>query len=59
MGGREHGFPYYAPSAAATLVSALVEQGELNEAEDVLRWHGRLNELAAWREPFPRMPVAA
>jgi glutathione S-transferase len=23
------------------------------------RWHGRLNELPAWRQPFPQAKVAA
>lgn len=26
---------------------------------EIARWHEQLNELAAWREPFPAMPAAA
>lgn len=31
----------------------------IKEFPEVMRWHGRLNEFAAWREPFPTMPAAA
>ena len=31
----------------------------LDEFASVRRWHDRLNELDAWREPFPELAVAA
>ena len=31
----------------------------LAEFPEVARWHARLNELPAWREPFPRTEAAA
>jgi glutathione S-transferase len=31
----------------------------LNAFPAVRRWHDRLNELDAWREPFPVLAVAA
>lgn len=30
----------------------------LNEFPNIIRWHDRLNELPAWREPFPIAKVA-
>jgi glutathione S-transferase len=31
----------------------------LDEFPNVRRWHDRLNELEAWRDPYPAMPAAA
>lgn len=31
----------------------------LDEFPEVARWHGQLNRLPAWREPFPRAEAAA
>ena len=31
----------------------------LGEFTGIVRWHERLNELPAWREPFPKAAAAA
>jgi len=46
-------------AVAVTLPYAEKAHIPIKEFPEVLRWHGRLNELAAWREPFPRLPAAA
>jgi glutathione S-transferase len=40
-------------SVAGVLPYAETSRMPLNEFPEVLRWHDRLNELEAWREPFP------
>jgi glutathione S-transferase len=45
---------------AATLPQADQARIPVRGFTEIERWHGRLNELAAWREPFPKTgPVAA
>jgi glutathione S-transferase len=46
-------------AVASTLPWAERAKIPIGEFPEVQRWHGRLNELAAWREPFPRFPAAA
>ena len=46
-------------AVAATLPYAERAHIPIREFPDVQRWHGRLNELMAWREPFPQVPAAA
>ena len=46
-------------SMAATLPYAEVSRIPLGEFPQVARWHDRLNELDAWREPFPKAAAAA
>jgi glutathione S-transferase len=40
-------------SVAMTLPYADEAQLPINEFENVRRWHDRLNDIEAWREPFP------
>ncbi len=46
-------------AVAVTLPYAERAHIPIKEFPEVQRWHGRLNELAAWREPFPKMAAAA
>jgi len=46
-------------AVAVTLPYAEKAHIPIKEFPEVLRWHGRLNDLAAWREPFPKLPAAA
>jgi glutathione S-transferase len=46
-------------SMAATLPYAKDSKIPLGEFAELGRWHDRLNELAAWREPFPKTAAAA
>jgi glutathione S-transferase len=44
---------------AATLPQANQAKIPVREFAAIVRWHERLNELPAWREPFPAPPKAA
>jgi glutathione S-transferase len=44
---------------AATLPRAAEARIPIQEFSEIERWHARLNELPAWREPFPRTAAAA
>jgi glutathione S-transferase len=44
---------------AATLPQADQAKIPVREFTEIVRWHDRLNELPAWREPFPSPPRAA
>jgi glutathione S-transferase len=44
---------------AATLPQAEEAKIPVEEFPQIERWHGRLNELPAWREPFPKTVAAA
>jgi glutathione S-transferase len=46
-------------AVAAMLPYAQPARIPLGEFSAVQRWHDRLNELDAWREPFPELAVAA
>ena len=46
-------------AVAVTLPYAEQALIPIREFPEVQRWHGRLNELAAWREPFPARAAAA
>jgi glutathione S-transferase len=46
-------------AVAVTLPYAERAHIPIKEFPEVQRWHGRLNELAAWREPFPNAAAAA
>ncbi len=46
-------------SVAVTLPYAQRAQIPVGEFPEIERWHGRLNELPAWREPFPAAAKAA
>ena len=46
-------------AVAAFLPNAERSHIPLDEFASVRRWHDRLNELDAWREPFPELAVAA
>ena len=46
-------------AVAVTLPYAEQAHIPIREFPDVQRWHGRLNELTAWREPFPQTSAAA
>lgn len=46
-------------AVASTLPWAERAQIPIAEFPEVQRWHGRLNEFAAWREPFPKLTAAA
>jgi glutathione S-transferase len=46
-------------AVASTLPYAERARIPIKEFPEVMRWHGRLNELASWREPFPQLPAAA
>ena len=46
-------------AVAAALPYAEQAQIPLEEFPEVRRWHDRLNELEAWREPFPVVRAAA
>ena len=46
-------------AVAATLPYAEKAHIPIREFPEVMRWHGRLNEFAAWRDPFPAIPAAA
>lgn len=46
-------------AVAVTLPYAERAHIPIREFPDVERWHNRLNDLVAWREPFPKMPAAA
>ena len=45
-------------AVAVSLPYAEAARIPLDEFPEVRRWHDRLNELDAWREPFPVMAVA-
>lgn len=45
-------------AAAITLPYAEKAHISLAEFPNVVRWHDRLNELPAWREPFPQAQAA-
>ena len=44
---------------AATLPQAEQAKIPVKEFAEIGRWHARLCELPAWREPFPKTPAAA
>jgi glutathione S-transferase len=44
---------------AATLPQAQQASIPVREFTEIVRWHERLNELPAWREPFPKAVAAA
>ncbi|HJR11118.1 MAG TPA: glutathione S-transferase family protein [Rhodanobacteraceae bacterium] len=46
-------------AVAATLPYAQRAHIPLDEFPNVRRWHDRLNELDAWRDPFPALATAA
>ena len=46
-------------SVAVTLPYAETAKIPVGEFPEIERWHGRLNELPAWREPFPAATKAA
>lgn len=46
-------------AVAATLPFAQRAHIPLDEFPNVRRWHDRLNELDAWRDPFPALATAA
>lgn len=46
-------------AVAATLPHAKAAHIPVAEFPEIERWHDRLNELPAWREPFPVMRAAA
>ena len=46
-------------AVAITLPYAKTAHIPMAEFPEIERWHGRLNELPAWREPFPAMKAAA
>jgi glutathione S-transferase len=46
-------------ATAVTLPYAAEAKIPVGEFSEIERWHGRLNELEAWREPFPRRVAAA
>ncbi len=46
-------------AVAVTLPHAKVAHIPVSEFPEIERWHDRLNELAAWREPFPALKAAA
>ncbi len=46
-------------ATAATLPYAEKAKIPVKEFAEIVRWHARLNELPAWREPFPAPPKAA
>jgi glutathione S-transferase len=46
-------------AVAATLPHANVAHIPVAAFPEIERWHDRLNELPAWREPFPAMKAAA
>ncbi|MDQ8730592.1 glutathione S-transferase family protein [Bradyrhizobium sp. LHD-71] len=46
-------------AVAVTLPYAELAKIPIKEFPEVQRWHGRLNELAAWREPFSKASAAA
>jgi glutathione S-transferase len=46
-------------AVAVTLPHAKAAHIPVAEFPEIERWHDRLNELPAWREPFPAMKAAA
>jgi glutathione S-transferase len=46
-------------AVAMVLPYATCAQIPIDEFPEIRRWHERLNELEAWREPFPSVAVAA
>lgn len=46
-------------AVAATLPYAAKAKIPVEEFPEVMRWHARLNELPAWREPFPKQQTQA
>jgi glutathione S-transferase len=46
-------------AAAITLPYAEKARIPVGEFPGIMRWHGRLCELPAWREPFPKAAAAA
>lgn len=46
-------------AVAVTLPYAKQSRMPLGEFPEIVRWHDRLNEIEAWREPFPAVGVAA
>jgi glutathione S-transferase len=46
-------------AAAATLPNADQAKIPVKTFTEIVRWHERLNELPAWREPFPKAGAAA
>ena len=46
-------------SVAVTLPYAEKAKIPVGEFSEIERWHDRLNELPAWREPFPAAKTSA
>ena len=46
-------------AVAATLPYAAKAKIPVEEFSEIMRWHARLNELPAWREPFPKQQTQA
>jgi glutathione S-transferase len=46
-------------AVAATLPQADIAKIPVAEFSEIVRWHERLSELPAWREPFPKTVAAA
>lgn len=46
-------------ATAVTLPYAEAAKIPVEEFPDIARWHARLNELPAWREPFPKQQTQA
>jgi glutathione S-transferase len=46
-------------AVGATLPNAEQARIPVKEFGEIVRWHDRLNELPAWREPFPKAAAAA
>ena len=46
-------------AVAATLPYAAKAKIPVEEFPEIMRWHARLNELPAWREPFPKQQTQA
>jgi glutathione S-transferase len=46
-------------ATAVTLPHAQKAKIPVGELPEIVRWHGQLCELPAWREPFPTAAVAA
>ncbi len=63
LAGREWLLDDQLTIADFTLAAALPYAAEaripLEEFDEIRRWHGQLDALPAWREPFPAVPAAA
>lgn len=46
-------------AVAASLPYAAKAKIPVEEFPEIMRWHARLNELPAWREPFPKQQTRA